>query len=65
MVMNIWAPIPGPGRAQFSALQMFFLCLISPLLFAQASTSDIQEADSAGDPRHNSPSRMTIFVHAT
>jgi hypothetical protein len=49
-VMNIWAKIPGFGRAQFSALQLFFLCLVSPLLFAQASTSDIQEAVAAGNP---------------
>jgi hypothetical protein len=48
-VMNIWAKIPGFGRAQFSALELFFLCLVSPLLFAQASTSDIQQAAAAGN----------------
>ncbi len=44
MVMNIWAKILGLGRAQFSTLQLFFLCLVSPLLFAQAATPDIQAA---------------------
>ena len=47
--MNIWAPIPGPGRARFAALHLFFLCLVSPLLLAQASSSDIQEAAAAGN----------------
>ncbi len=45
---NIWAKIPSFGRAQFSALQLFFLFLVSPVLFAQTSTSDIQKA-AAGD----------------
>ena len=44
-VMNIWAKTPGFGRAQFSALRLFFFCLGSSLLFAQASTPDIQKAD--------------------
>ena len=53
-VMNIWAKTPGLGRAQFSALRLFFFCLGSSLLFAQTSTSDIQKADiqkaaAAGD----------------
>jgi TPR repeat protein len=47
--MNSWAKIPGPGRAQFSAVQLFFLCLVSSLLLAQASTSDIREAAAAGN----------------
>jgi len=47
--VNIWAKILDPVRAPFSALQLFFLCLVSPLLFAQASTSDIQQAAAAGN----------------
>ncbi len=47
--MNIWAKIPGPGRARSSALQLSILCLVSPFLFAQASSSDIQKAAAAGD----------------
>jgi hypothetical protein len=32
-------------RAQFSALKLFFLCLVSPLLFAQASASLLAAGD--------------------
>ncbi len=65
MVINIWAKIPGLGRAQFSALQLFFLCLVSSLLFAQASTSDTQAAAAAGNAQAQFELAMTIFAHAT
>jgi TPR repeat protein len=47
--MNIWAKITGSGRALSAALLLSFLCLVSPLLFGQASTPDIQQAAAAGD----------------
>jgi hypothetical protein len=47
--MNIWAKINGPGRAQFPVPQILFLCLVSPLLFAQTSTSDIQHDAADGN----------------
>jgi len=62
--MNMWAKIPGPGRAPFSVLQLCFLCLVSPVLLAQASTSDIQQAAAAECPG-NSLWRMTIFAPVT
>jgi TPR repeat protein len=49
MVMNIWAKVPRPGRAQFFVLHLFLLCLVSPVPFAQTSTSDIQQVAAAGD----------------
>jgi TPR repeat protein len=48
VVINIWAKISGPGRAQLSALPLVFFCLVSPLLHGQASTSDIQGDAAAG-----------------
>jgi hypothetical protein len=49
MVMSIRAKNPGPGRARFSALPLFFLCLVPALQFGQTSPSDIREPAAAGD----------------
>src|SRR5690348_5256005 len=47
-VMKIWARVPASGRAQ-SALLLFFLCLVSPLLVGQTSNPDTQQAAAAGN----------------
>jgi hypothetical protein len=49
IVIKIRTKVPSPGHARFSVLALLFFCLVFPVLFAQASTSNTQQAASAGN----------------